>query len=82
MGKSRYIMDGCCKRRKTCIANALRISARYSNLDIIEDIYGINLLPLATFALEQYKAILVTVLCQKEVQAKHLQKKNSNSKNA
>ena len=28
----------------------------YSNLDIIEDIYGINLLPLATFALEQYKS--------------------------
>lgn len=40
---------------KACIANALRISARYSNLDIIEDIYGINLLPLATFAIEAYK---------------------------
>ena len=40
---------------KTCIANALRISARYSNLDIIEDIYGINILPLATFSLETYK---------------------------
>lgn len=39
---------------KTCIANVLRISARYANLDIIEDIYGINLLPLATFALRYY----------------------------
>ncbi|GKX67892.1 fructose-1,6-bisphosphatase [Inconstantimicrobium mannanitabidum] len=39
---------------KACIANVLRISARYSNLDIIEDIYGINLLPLATFALRYY----------------------------
>ncbi|HEY5525158.1 MAG TPA: fructose-1,6-bisphosphatase [Clostridium sp.] len=40
---------------KACVANALRISARYSNLDIIEDVYGISILPLATFALEQYK---------------------------
>jgi Uncharacterized protein conserved in bacteria len=38
-----------------CIANVLRISARYANLDTIEDGYGINLLPLATFALEFYK---------------------------
>lgn len=40
---------------RPCIANVLRISARYSNLDIIEDIYGINLLPLATFALRYYE---------------------------
>ncbi|MBD7912154.1 MULTISPECIES: fructose-1,6-bisphosphatase [Clostridium] len=40
---------------RTSIANVLRISARYSNLDIIEDIYGINLLPLATFALRYYE---------------------------
>lgn len=39
---------------KTCIANAVRISARYANLDIIEDVYGINLLPLATFAMNTY----------------------------
>ena len=38
-----------------CMANVLRFSARYSNLDIIEDIYGINLLPLATYALKHYK---------------------------
>ncbi|MGL5329081.1 MAG: fructose-1,6-bisphosphatase [Peptostreptococcaceae bacterium] len=37
------------------IANTLRICARYSNLDIAEDFYGINLLPLATFAMEAYK---------------------------
>ena len=28
-----------------CIANAIRICARYGNLDILEDGYGINLLP-------------------------------------
>ena len=37
------------------MANAIRISARYANLDIVEDIYGINILPLATFALDAYK---------------------------
>lgn len=46
---------GAASGEKTCIANALRISARYANLDIVEDIYGINLLPLATFAIEMYK---------------------------
>ena len=37
-----------------CIANVIRICARYGNLDILEDGYGINLLPLATFALSKY----------------------------
>lgn len=40
---------------KPCIANVVRISTRYANLDLIEEIYGINLLPLATFALKYYK---------------------------
>ena len=37
-----------------CIANVIRICARYGNLDILEDGYGINLLPLAAFALWIY----------------------------
>ena len=37
-----------------CIANVIRICARYGNLDILEDGYGINMLPLATFALNTY----------------------------
>lgn len=38
-----------------CIANVVRMSARYGNLDTLEEGYGINLIPPATFALEQYK---------------------------
>ena len=38
-----------------CVANVVRICARYGNLDILEDGYGINLLPLATFAWEKYR---------------------------
>ncbi len=36
------------------IANVLRMAMRYGNLSVIEDGYGINLLPLATFAMEAY----------------------------
>ena len=38
-----------------CIANIIRNSLRYDGLDILEDGYGINMLPLATFAMEVYK---------------------------
>jgi len=38
-----------------CIANVIRMAARYGNLDILEEGYGINLIPLATFALEKYE---------------------------
>ncbi len=36
------------------IANVLRVSIRYANLDTLEQGYGINLLPLATFAMDTY----------------------------
>lgn len=36
------------------IAAVIRLSARYNNLDTLEDAYGINLLPLATFAMKAY----------------------------
>lgn len=37
-----------------CIANVLRVSMRYNNMTTIEDGYGINILPLATFAMDTY----------------------------
>lgn len=37
-----------------CMANVLRLAMRYGNLAALEDGYGINLLPLATFAMETY----------------------------
>lgn len=37
-----------------CICNVIRLSLRYANMQTLEDGYGINLLPLATFALETY----------------------------
>lgn len=40
-----------------CIATVLRIAARYGSLDTLEEGYGINLIPLATFALDTYKDV-------------------------
>lgn len=37
-----------------CICNVIRLSLRYANLRTLEDGYGINLVPLATFAMETY----------------------------
>ncbi|WP_342045165.1 fructose-1,6-bisphosphatase [Bacillus sp. OTU530] len=39
---------------KVCLANIIRICARYDNLDIIEDVYGINLRPLLNLAEKYY----------------------------
>ena len=38
-----------------CIANVIRIAAKYGNLDILEDGYGINLVPLARLAMNNYE---------------------------
>ena len=38
-----------------CIATILRIAARYGELDVIEDGYGINLIPLLRFVNDTYK---------------------------
>lgn len=42
------------------IANVLRISLRYGNLETLEEGYGVNLLPLATFAMDVYAEADVT----------------------
>ena len=46
---------GACAGNRACICNVLRLCMRYGNLSTLEDGYGINLLPLATFAMETYK---------------------------
>ncbi|MEG2146326.1 MAG: fructose-1,6-bisphosphatase, partial [Lachnospiraceae bacterium] len=54
-GNHDVLWMGAAAGQKACIANVIRICARYGNLDILEEAYGINLLPLATFALNIYK---------------------------
>lgn len=45
---------GACAGNTACICSVIRLSLRYANLATLEDGYGINLLPLATFAMEKY----------------------------
>lgn len=45
---------GAAAGNRACICNVLRLTLRYGNLPTLEDGYGINLLPLATFALDTY----------------------------
>lgn len=54
-GNHDILWMGAAAGSEVCIANVIRICARYANLDTLEDGYGINMLPLATFALECYK---------------------------
>jgi len=54
-GNHDVVWMGAAVGQGACIATVLRNSIRYDNLDILEDGYGINLLPLATFALEIYQ---------------------------
>lgn len=54
-GNHDVLWMGAAAGHRGCIANVIRICARYGNLDILEDGYGINLLPLATFAMDTYR---------------------------
>ncbi|MCR4798627.1 MAG: fructose-1,6-bisphosphatase [Lachnospiraceae bacterium] len=54
-GNHDVLWMGAAAGQTACIANVLRFSARYGNLDILEDGYGINLLPLYKFAMKVYR---------------------------
>ncbi|EAF8305568.1 fructose-1,6-bisphosphatase [Listeria monocytogenes] len=54
-GNHDILWMGAASGSRVCAANVIRISARYLNLDILEDSYGISLRPLALFADEVYK---------------------------
>ena len=53
-GNHDILWMGAASGNDCCIANVLRLAMRYGNLPALEDGYGINLLPLATFAMEAY----------------------------
>ena len=50
---------------EACMANVIRLSMRYGNLGTLEDGYGINLLPLATFAMDTYADDPCTIFAPK-----------------
>ena len=55
-GNHDVVWMGAASGHLASIANVIRIAARYGNLDMLEDGYGINLIPLANFATTTYQA--------------------------
>ncbi len=53
-GNHDILWMGAAAGSKACVANVVRIQARYDNLDVLEDSYGINMMPLAQLAMDQY----------------------------
>lgn len=53
-GNHDILWMGACAGNDACICNVIRLSLRYANLVTLEEGYGINLVPLATFAMEHY----------------------------
>lgn len=54
-GNHDIVWMGAASGQTACMATVIRVSARYGNLDILEEGYGINLIPLATFAMKTYE---------------------------
>lgn len=54
-GNHDIVWMGASAGSEACVCNVVRTSAKYFNLHTIEESYGINLVPLATFAMETYK---------------------------
>ncbi|MCP4153269.1 MAG: fructose-1,6-bisphosphatase, partial [bacterium] len=54
-GNHDILWMGAAAGSQPCVANVLRISLRYGDTETLEEGYGINMRPLATFALEAYK---------------------------
>ncbi len=53
-GNHDMLWMGAAAGNNACICNVLRLSLRYANLATLEEGYGINLVPLATFAMDTY----------------------------
>ena len=53
-GNHDIIWMGAAAGSKACIFNVIRICARYNNLDILEEGYGINIRTITEFAMEEY----------------------------
>lgn len=54
-GNHDIVWMGAAAGNKACVAIVLRNCARYNNLDILEEAYGINIRPISEFAAETYK---------------------------
>ena len=65
-GNHDLLWMGAAAGNDSCIANVIRISMRYGNLTTLEEGYSINLLPLATFAMDTYADDPCTMFAAKQ----------------
>ena len=65
-GNHDLLWMGAAAGNDSCIANVIRICMRYGNLTTLEEGYGINLLPLATFAMDTYDNDPCTMFAAKQ----------------
>ncbi len=64
-GNHDILWMGAASGNESCMANVIRMAMRYGNMTTLEDGYGINLLPLATFAMDVYADDPCTIFAPK-----------------
>lgn len=65
-GNHDMLWIGAALGNEACICNAIRISCRYNTNEVLQDAYGINLLPLAEYAMKYYENDPCTKFMPKE----------------
>ena len=75
-GNHDILWMGAAAGNDSCIANVVRLALRYDNQSVLEDGYGINLLPLATLAIETYGNDDCTIFTPKENEGRNYSSKS------
>ena len=76
-GNHDILWMGAMAGNRACACNVIRLSLRYANLSTLEEGYGINLVPLATFAMETYGDDPCTEFIPKVSSDEHLDDKTT-----
>lgn len=76
-GNHDLVWMGAAAGSQACVANVLRMCFRYANFKILEEGYGINLLPLVTFVMDAYGDDPCTIFRPKGPEAEMLPQKQA-----
>jgi len=76
-GNHDLVWMGAAAGSQACVANVVRMCSRYANFKILEEGYGINLLPLVTFAMDVYGDDPCTIFRPKGLDAEGLNPKQT-----
>ena len=76
-GNHDLVWMGAAAGSQACVANVVRMCCRYANFRILEEGYGINLMPLVTFAMDVYGDDPCTIFRPKGVDAEGLNPKHA-----